>query len=240
MSIVFRQLFDPESCTLTYLLADPLTGDAVLIDSVRERVGVYVSQLQEMNLQLVWILETHAHADHITGAAGLRELTGAAVATGEAAGAACADRLVGEGDTIVFGNEVLRVIPTPGHTPGCVTYHWRDRLFTGDTLMIGACGRTDFQDGDPGRLYDSITMRLFTLPDETLVFPGHDYRGLRVSCIGQERATNPRLAGLSRVEFIDFMNNLHLPPPARMDEAVPANLRCGALPADGIIDIHAV
>lgn len=240
MSIIFRQLFDPGSCTLSYLLADPLTGDAVLIDTVRERVGAYVSQLQEMNLLLVWVLETHAHADHITGAAGLRELTGAATVTGEGAAAACTDRIVGEGDNIVFGNEVLRVIPTPGHTSGCVTYHWRDRLFTGDTLTIGGCGRTDFQGGDPGRLYDSITQRLFTLPDETLVFPGHDYKGLRVSCIGQERETNARLAGLSREEFIGLMNQLRLPPPARMADALPANLRCGNLPEEAIIDIHAV
>jgi sulfur dioxygenase len=240
MSIIFRQLFDPDSCTLSYLLADPLTGDAVLIDTVRERVGAYVSQLQEMNLLLVWVLETHIHADHITGAAGLRELTGAASVMGANPAPACAERIVGEGDTIVFGNEVLRVIPTPGHTSGCVTYHWRDRLFTGDTLSIGGCGRTDFQGGDPARLYDSITQRLFTLPDETLVYPGHDYKGLRVSCIGQERDTNPRLAGLSREEFVSLMNQLQLPPPARMAETLPANLRCGTLPERAMIDIHAV
>jgi len=195
--------------------------------------------LQELNLQLAWILDTHAHADHITGAGALREMMGAQTATGEDA-VGCADRILRDGDYIVFGNEVLRVIPTPGHTPGCVTYHWRDRLFTGDTLMIGACGRTDFQGGDPGTLYDSITQRLFTLPDETLVYPGHDYKGLRVSCIGQERSTNPRLAGLSRDEFISVMNTLRLPPPARMAEALPANLRCGDRPGETIIDLHAV
>ncbi|MDY0011291.1 MAG: MBL fold metallo-hydrolase [Rhodocyclaceae bacterium] len=236
MSIVFRQLFDPHSCTYTYLLADPLTGDAVLIDTVKERVGEYAALLQEMNLQLAWVLETHAHADHVTGAAGLRELTGAQMVTGAHACTQCADRLVTDGDTIVFGNEVLRVIPTPGHTPGCITYHWRDRLFTGDTLLIGACGRTDFQGGDAARLYDSITLRLFGLPDETLVFPGHDYHGLRVSCIGQERTTNPRIAGKSREEFIEIMNNLKLPPPARLEEALPANLRCDQ--PDTVIDLH--
>lgn len=239
MSIVFRQLFDPESCTLSYLLADPLTGDAVLIDSVRERVGAYVSQLQEMNLQLVWILETHSHADHITGAAGLRELIGAPVVSGEAS-CTGADRIVGEGETIVFGNEVLRVLPTPGHTVGSVTYHWRDRLFTGDSLTIGGCGRTDFPGGDPGCLYDSVTQRLFTLADETLVYPGHDYKGLRVSCIGQERATNPRLAGLSREAFVALMTKLQLPPPAEMVEGLRATLGCGNLPEEAIIDLHAV
>ena len=239
MSIVFRQLFDPENCTLSYLLADPLTGDAVIIDTVRERVGAYVSQLQEMNLQLVWILETHAHGDHVTGAAGLQEITGAAIATGES-GTGCADRILGDGECIVFGNEVLRVISTPGHTPGCITYHWRDRLFTGDTRVIGGCGRTDFQGGDPGALYDSITQRLFTLPDEALVYPGHDYKGLRVSCISQERGTNPRLAGLSREEFIASMNGMQLPPLARIAEMVPAHLHGGDLPNDVIIDLHAV
>lgn len=239
MSIVFRQLFDPESCTLTYLLADPLTGDAVLIDTVRERVGAYVSLLQEMSLQLVSVLETHIHADHLSGAGSLREITGAATVTGDPAAADCADRVVEDGNTIIFGNEVLRVIPTPGHTPGCVTYHWRDRLFTGDALMIGGCGRTDFQGGNAGRLYDSITMRLFPLPDETLVYPGHDYKGQRVSCIGQERMTNPRLSSRTREEFMDLMDSLNLPPPVRIAEALSANLNCGNPAADSIIDIHA-
>lgn len=239
MSIIFRQLFDPESYTLSYLLADPLSGDAIFIDTVKERVGAYVSLLQEMNLQLVSVLDTHVHAEHITGAAGMRELTGASAATGES-DIGGADRILGDGDTVVFGSEVLRVIATPGHTPGCVSYHWRDRLFTGDTLMIGGCGRTDFQGGDPGCLYDSITQRLFTLPDETLVYPGHDYKGQRVSCIGQERDTNPRLTGLSRAEFIGLMNNLHLPPPAHMAKTLPTNVRGGEPPDEVIIDVHAV
>ena len=132
-----------------------------------------------------------------------------------------------DGDTIVFGNQVIRVIPTPGHTPGCVTYHWRDRLFTGDSLLIGGCGRTDFQGGSASKLYDSITERLFVMPDETLVYPGHDYHGARVSCIGQEKNTNLRLAGRSRQEFIELMGNLSLPRPTMMDDALPANLRCG-------------
>jgi len=233
--ILFHQFFDPTSYTLSYLLADPLTGDAVIIDSVKEHVGAYVTFLQEQELQLGWVLETHIHADHITGAAGLRELTGARSAVGASGGVGCADRLLSDGDTIVFGNELIRVIPTPGHTPGCITYHWRDRLFTGDSLMIGGCGRTDFQGGDAGTLYDSITERLFVTADETLVYPGHDYHGARVSCIGQEKASNPRLAGRSREDFIALMSDLALPRPRKIDEAIPANLRCGRA---GELDIH--
>jgi sulfur dioxygenase len=233
--ILFHQFFDPTSSTLSYLLADPLTGDAVIIDSVKEHVGAYITFLQEQELQLAWILETHIHADHITGAAGLCELTGARSAIGAGGGVGCADRLLSDGDTIIFGNELIRVIPTPGHTPSCVTYHWRDRLFTGDALMIGGCGRTDFQGGDAGTLYDSITERLFVLPDETLVYPGHDYRGARVSCIGQEKTSNPRLSGRSRDEFIELMAKLDLPRPHMIDEALSANLRCGHV---GEHDIH--
>jgi glyoxylase-like metal-dependent hydrolase (beta-lactamase superfamily II) len=224
--ILFHQFFDQTSSTLTYLLADPLSGDAVIIDSVKEHLGAYLTFLQEQELQLAWVLETHVHADHVTGAAGLREMTGARSAVGAVGGVLCADRQLGDGDTIVFGSEVIRVIPTPGHTPGCVTYHWRDRLFTGDSLMIAGCGRTDFQGGDAGQLYDSITKRLFSLPDETLVYPGHDYKGARVSCIGQEKDSNPRLAGRSRQEFIELMSRLDLAPKL-IGEALPANLRCG-------------
>lgn len=233
--ILFHQFFDVTSCTLSYLLADPLTGDAVIIDSVKEHMGAYVSFLQEQELHLDWVLDTHVHADHITGAAGLCELTGARSAISAAGGVGCADRLLSDGDTIVFGNELLRVITTPGHTPGCVSYLWRDRLFTGDALMIGGCGRTDFQGGDAGTLYDSITERLFVMPDETLVYPGHDYRGARVSCIGQEKVSNPRLAGRSREDFIELMASLELPRPHMIDEALPANLRCGRA---GELDVH--
>lgn len=236
MSIEFRQLFDEESCTLTYLLADTQTGDAILIDSVREHVGRYLILLQELELRLVWLLETHAHADHVTGVAGMREVTGARSATGELTGATCADRQLKDGDTIVFGNEVIRAIATPGHTPGCMTYQWRDRLFTGDTLMIGGCGRTDFQGGDAGTLFDSIG-RLMAFSDETLIYPGHDYKNMRVSCIGQERLTNPRIKDQTRESFIDLMSKLNLPKPRLIDEAVPANQRCGR--SEDMIDIHA-
>jgi len=229
--ILFHQFIDQTSSTLTYLLADPLTGDAVIIDSVKEHMGAYLSFLQEQELQLDWVLETHVHADHITGSAGLCEVTGARSAQGRTGGAGCADRLLDDGDTLVFGNQVIRVIATPGHTAGCVTYQYRDRLFTGDALLIGGCGRTDFQGGDPGQLYDSITEKLFALPDETLVYPGHDYHGARVSCIGQEKTTNQRLAGRSRQAFIALMSELKLPPPKLMDDALPANMNCGRVRA---------
>lgn len=237
MSIIFKQLFDEDSCTLTYLLADPLSGDAVIVDSVREHLGLYSSLLQTLELKLVWLLETHVHADHMTASAGLKELTGAHAVTGANAGAPCADRLVSDGDTIVFGNEVIRVLETPGHTPGCVSYRWRDRVLTGDALLIGGCGRTDFQGGDAGALHDSITRRLLALPDETLIYPAHDYHGRRVSSVAQEKLTNQRLAGRSRDEFITLMNGLNLPKPRMIDEALPVNLRCGRAP-EQLIDVQ--
>ncbi len=227
MRIIFRQLFDEDSGTCTYLLADPLTADAILIDSVREHTGRYVTLLQELGLQLRWTLETHVHADHVTAAASLRELTGCHTAASELAGAECADRKVDDGATLVFGDQVIRVIATPGHTPGCVSYRWCDRVFTGDALLINGCGRTDFQGGDAATLYDSITTRLFTLPDETLVYPGHDYAGRRVSSIGEQKAINPRLAGKTRDEFIHIMATLELPPPRQIEHALPANQACG-------------
>ncbi len=237
MSIVFRQLYDENSSTLTYLLADALTGDAVLIDSVAEQAALYLGLLQELKLNLVYLLETHAHADHVTGAGLMKERSDAETATGWRAGANCADLQLSDGDTLAFGNEVIRVINTPGHTPGCVSYRWRNCVFTGDALLIGGCGRTDFQGGDAGTLYDSITQRLFTLADETLVYPAHDYKGMRVSSIGQEKLTNARVPGRSRAAFIELMDSLNLPRPRLIDEAVPANLRCGD-PYE-IIDVHA-
>ncbi|QID19761.1 MBL fold metallo-hydrolase [Nitrogeniibacter mangrovi] len=224
---MFRQLFDAESSTCTYLLADPLTADAVLIDTVREHTGAYLTLLQELGLKLRWTLETHVHADHVTAAASLRELAGSRAIASTAAGADCADLKVDDGSTIVFGNEVIRVIATPGHTPGCVTYRWCDRVFTGDALLIDGCGRTDFQGGDAGTLYDSITTHLFTLPAETLVYPGHDYKGRRVSSIGEQKTGNPRLAGQTREEFVALMAALDLPPPRKIDLALPANQACG-------------
>jgi len=225
--IYFRQLFDVETSTYTYILGDPITRDAVIIDPVREQVDRDLAELEAAGLQLRSILETHVHADHITGAAQLKDRTGAETVVSKHGGAPCADRQVDDGDMVVFGNEVIRILATPGHTPGCVSYHWRDRVFTGDALFVGGCGRTDFQGGDAATLYQSITTQLFPLPDETLVFPGHDYNGRWVSSIAQERRSNPRLGGTTEAEFIEIMDNLNLPEPKHIHEAVPTNQRCG-------------
>ena len=225
--IHFRQLFDVETSTYTYILGDPITRDAVIIDPVREQVDRDLAELEAAGLQLRSILETHVHADHITGAAQLKDRTGAETVVSKHGGAPCADRQVDDGDMVVFGNEVIRILATPGHTPGCVSYHWRDRVFTGDALFVGGCGRTDFQGGDAATLYQSITTQLFPLPDETLVFPGHDYNGRWVSSIAQERRSNPRLGGTTEAEFIEIMDNLNLPEPKHIHEAVPTNQRCG-------------
>jgi glyoxylase-like metal-dependent hydrolase (beta-lactamase superfamily II) len=222
---MFRQLFEPNSSTYTYLITD---GDqALLIDPVITEIDIYLALLAEHQLELAWTLETHVHADHITAGGELRQRIGSRSAVGALCGASAADRQLKDGDTVELGNERLQVIATPGHTPGSLSFLWKDRVFTGDSLLINGCGRTDFQGGDAGVLYDSISQRLFTLPDETLVYPGHDYQGRRVSCIGQEKTINPRLAGKSRDAFIEIMASLDLPKPRLIDIAVPANRRCG-------------
>ncbi|MFA6162315.1 MAG: rhodanese-like domain-containing protein [Methylobacter sp.] len=226
--MIFRQLFDQETWTYTYLIADPVSKDAVLIDPVNTHIDEYIALLEENGLQLKYSLETHVHADHITASGLLRQRLGAQTAVSQYCGAESADIQIQDGDIFKFANgEQIKVIATPGHTRGSISFLWRDRLFTGDSLLIGGCGRTDFQGGDAGALYDCITQRLFTLPDETLVYPGHDYQQHWVSCIMQERTTNPRLAGKSREQFIEIMNNLNLPKPRLIDEAVPANRYCG-------------
>lgn len=224
---MFKQFFDEASSTFTYLIADEASKEAVLIDPVNENIEDYLNVIHAHGLTLVYSLETHVHADHITGGGKLRSLTQAKTAVSIACGAETADIQLHDNDEVRFGNQVIRVIATPGHTAGSVSFLWQDRLFTGDSLMINGCGRTDFQSGDAGKLYDAITNRLFTLPDETLVYPGHDYHGRRVSSIGQEKRINPRLANQSKEGFIDLMNNLNLPKPKLIDIAVPANRKCG-------------
>lgn len=224
--MIFRQLFDAEASTLTYLLADE-QGIAVIIDPVLEQVETYLSLLGSLGLTLRWVLDTHLHADHITGSLALRQRSDATAAIAATSGASGYDRLLSDGETVVFGAGSLRVIATPGHTPCSLCYLWNDRLFTGDTLMINTCGRTDFQNGNSARMYRSITQKLWVLPDETLIYPSHDYKGRRVSCIGEERLLNIRIAGRTLDEFVNIMDNLHLAPPKRMHEAVPANLLGG-------------
>lgn len=226
--IYFRQLFDASSSTYTYLLGDLTRSEAVLIDPVREHVALYLSLLDEQGLKLRYVLDTHIHADHVTAASQLRELTGARTVVSVHGGAECADVLLRGSESLYFGAESFFALATPGHTPGCTSYLWRDRLFTGDTLLIGGCGRTDFQGGDAGELYDSISRKIWPLPGETLIYPGHDYRHKHVSCVAQERESNPRLTGKSRDEFIAIMSSLNLSRPLKMDKTVPANQRCGS------------
>ncbi|MCH9697265.1 MAG: MBL fold metallo-hydrolase [Gammaproteobacteria bacterium] len=226
--MLFKQLFDEDTWTYTYLIADPSTKDAVFIDPVNSHIDDYMALLEQHQLTLKYSLETHVHADHITASGMLRQRTGAQTAVGQACGAEMADLQLTGGETLGFGkNEVITVISTPGHTPGSMSFLWRDRVFTGDALFIEGCGRTDFQGGNPGDLYESITGKLFKLPDETLVYPGHDYNGRYVSSIAQEKNRNPRLAGKTRDEFIEIMNQLNLPAPRLIEQSVPANRLCG-------------
>ena len=226
--MIFKQLFDEETWTYTYFIADPVSKGAVFIDPVNTHIDDYIALLEEQGLQLKYSLETHVHADHITASGLLRQQVGAQTGVSQLCGAETADIQIQDGDVFEFADgEQIKVIATPGHTPGSISFLWRDRVFTGDALLIDGCGRTDFQGGDPGAQYDGITQRLFNLPDDTVVYPGHDYKGRWVSNIMQERKTNSRLAGKTREEFVDIMNNLNLPKPRLIDEAVPANRYCG-------------
>ena len=221
------QLFDPASSTYTYILADEATGEALIIDPVDEQLERDLSVLRDRGLKLVWSVETHAHADHITSAGLLAEHAGAHTAAPQGCNIGTAGTQLRHGDELQFGKEKIRALHTPGHTAGSMCFLWRNHVFTGDTLLIGGCGRTDFQSGSSTDLYRSITEVLFALPDDTVVWPGHDYNGRRSSTIGHEKATNPRVAGRSLAEFKAIMDQLNLPKPKRLDEAVPANLSSG-------------
>jgi glyoxylase-like metal-dependent hydrolase (beta-lactamase superfamily II) len=225
--MIFHQLFEPETSTYTYVIADAGTREAVIVDPVLEMVERDIAFLREQKLVARYSLETHIHADHVTGGGRLRVRLGLRTVVPDGAPADCADRFLGHRAVLSAGNVTIRAIHTPGHTPCHNAYLLGDRVLTGDALLIGGCGRTDFQGGDPGTLYDSITKRLFTLPEWTRVFPGHDYNGRTESTIGGEKRGNPRLAGKSRDEFIAIMNALNLPRPKRIDLAVPANRECG-------------
>jgi sulfur dioxygenase len=227
--MLFRQLFDSESSTYTYLVADEATREAVLIDPVREQVDRDLKLVGELGLTLTHVFDTHVHADHITASGELRARTGCRVVAG-AGGAPCVDQPVHHGDTVRVGGCAFQVLATPGHTDDSVSYLLGDRVFTGDALLVRGNGRTDFQNGSAARLHDSITRVLFALPDATLVYPAHDYHGHTVTSIGEEKRHNPRLAGKSLQEFIHIMETLNLPRPKKLDEAVPANRACGREP----------
>lgn len=229
--MLFRQLFDQDTWTYTYLVADPATKEAALIDPVLDQVERDLKLINELGLTLRYCLETHIHADHITGTGKLRELTGCQGIVPENATAACADRFIQHDEAVWVGNVKIEAIATLGHTDSHMAFLVNgDHLLTGDSLFIRGCGRTDFQSGDAGAMYDAVTQRLFTLPDDTLVYPGHDYRGQTVSTIGEEKRWNPRFAGKDRAAFIDLMHNLNLPNPKKIMEAVPANQECGQMP----------
>jgi glyoxylase-like metal-dependent hydrolase (beta-lactamase superfamily II) len=223
-----RQLFDQDTWTYTYLVWDEKTKEAAIIDSVKEKVERDVQYVKDLGLNLKYALETHVHADHVTGAGHLREQLGCKVGVHSDGGAKCADIQLLDDQEIRLGDQVIKVLHTPGHTNGDVTYAIDGALFTGDALLIRACGRTDFQQGNSETLYHSISDKLFAYPDDTVVYPGHDYDGFTESTIGEEKANNPRLANNKpKEEFTAIMDNMNLPKPKRIDVAVPGNLVCG-------------
>ena len=231
-NLIFRQLFDAASSTYTYVLGDPASREAVIIDCVFEQHFRDLALLTELNLKLVAALDTHCHADHVTGAWRIQQATGCKIGVSARYGDALqgADLRLDHGDRIAFGNRHLEARATPGHTDGCITFVSDDRgmAFTGDCLLIRGAGRCDFQQGNAATLYHSITDQIFSLPVDCLIFPGHDYCGRTMSTVGEERAHNPRIGGnADERDFVGFMENLHLPHPKKIDVAVPANLRSG-------------
>ncbi len=225
--MIFRQLFDSVSSTYTYLLASRRGGEALIVDPVLDKVDRYIQLLEELDLKLIKAVDTHVHADHITGLGALRDQTRCITVMGEQSGADVVSMRVAEGDTIDIEGLSLDVLYTPGHTDDSYSFLMEDRVFTGDTLLIRGTGRTDFQNGSPKAQYDSIFNKLLKLPEDTLVFPAHDYKGDMVSTIGEERAYNPRLQVSSEAEYVEIMENLNLANPKMMDVAVPANLKIG-------------
>ena len=225
--MIFRQLFDATSGTYTYLIASRRGGEALIIDPVLEKVDRYLQLVRDLDVKLVKAIDTHLHADHITGLGALRDRTQCVTVMGEQTKADVVSIRVAEGDTVDVEGIALEALYTPGHTDDSYSYLMQDRVFTGDTLLIRGTGRTDFQNGDPRAQYESIFGRLLKLPGETLVYPAHDYKGDTVSTIAEEKAFNPRLQVKSIDEYVDLMNNLKLANPKMMDVAIPANIRVG-------------
>lgn len=237
--MLFRQLFEPQSSTYTYFLADEATREAVVIDPVFEAARRDIALIEELNLRLVALLETHVHADHVTGAWLIRSKLGGAIALSKDAGADGADRYLTHGDRVAFGGRCLEARSTPGHTSGCMTYVLDDKsmAFTGDALLIRGCGRTDFQQGSARKLFHSVHEQIFTLPQTCTIYPAHDYAGSTASSVAEELAHNPRLgANIREDDFCGYMQNLGLAHPKKMDIAVPANLKCGKPDAPVALD----
>ena len=235
--LIFRQMFDQESSTYTYLLADDGTRLAMLIDPVFEQARRDLALIEELGLTLATVLDTHCHADHVTAAWLLKQRTGARIAIAAAAGVEGADRLLKHGERVDFGQRHVQVRSTAGHTDGCLTFVLDDEsmAFTGDAILIRGCGRTDFQQGNAAELYHSIRTQIFSLPDTTRLYPAHDYNGLTVTSVAEEKRYNPRFGGqISESDFVGYMHNLGLPHPKKIDVALPANLRSGR-PADGLV-----
>lgn len=233
--MLFRQLFDQDTSTYTYLLADEASRKALIIDPVFEQVERDSTLIDELELELVWALDTHVHADHVTALGLLNQRFKARTVLSERAGAVCADRLVKQGDRVIFGQHELEVRETPGHTNGCLSYICESQglAFTGDALLIRGCGRTDFQQGNAATLYRSVHEQIFSLPAETLLYPAHDYKGRTVTSVAEEKRFNPRLGqGKSLEEFTAIMSELGLPYPRKMDMAVPSNYMCGIARAE--------
>jgi sulfur dioxygenase len=226
--MIFSQQFDRESSTYTYVLASRPGGEALIIDPVIADAPSYARLLRKLDVRLVFAIDTHVHADHVTGLGTLREQTECVTVMGEQSRAECVSRRVHDGEVLRLDGLELTALYTPGHTDDSYSFLMSDRVFTGDTLLIHGTGRTDFQNGDPAAQYDSLFNRLLKLPDSTLVYPAHDYRGRTVSSVGQERAHNPRLQVSSKEQYIEQMRALRLPNPKLMDVAVPANLACGS------------
>lgn len=229
--MLFRQFFDTNSSTYTYLIASGKGREALIIDPVKEQVPQYLVAIEQLELRLVRAIDTHTHADHVTGLGDLRDATGCATMMGEFTKAECVSQSVREGELIEVDGIKLGALYTPGHTDESFSFVLNPQapyaVFTGDVLLIRGTGRTDFQNGDPEKSWDSIVNKLFRLPDETLVYPAHDYKGWTVSTIGEEKRFNPRIAGKTRAQYVEIMRNLHLPDPRLMDVAIPANLACG-------------
>ena len=225
--MIFRQLFDSVSSTYTYLLASRVGGEALLIDPVFEKTDRYIKLLEELDLKLVKVVDTHVHADHVTAMGALRDRTNCVTVMGEQSPVDVVSMRVGDGEKVTIEGLNMTAMHTPGHTDDSYSFRMDDRVFTGDTLLIRGTGRTDFQNGDAGQQYDSLFNGLLCLPESTLVYPAHDYKGDMVSTIGEERANNPRLQVTSREEYIDLMSNLKLANPKMMDVAVPENIRMG-------------